>query len=149
MEPGGGTRWKLTPRNIDDYRSSKRLILAVKNTYTDKQGQYLAFIYTYSHMFRRPPAEADMQHHFQVSPPSVHQMIVTLDCGLISSPIGSVKPSLPFLSPLIYPLTGSACFRDIQAGTNGEFSAGPGYDMVTGIGVPNVLIRALTQQASV
>jgi len=27
--------------------------------FTDKQGQYLAFIYTYSHMFRRPPAETD------------------------------------------------------------------------------------------
>jgi kumamolisin len=61
------------------------------------------------------------------------------------------KPPLPFLNPLIYPLMGSACFRDIQAGTNGEFSAGPGYDMVTGIGVPNVkeLIRALTQQVGV
>ena len=60
------------------------------------------------------------------------------------------KPPLPFLNPLIYPLTGSACFRDIQAGSNGEFSAGPGYDMVTGIGVPNVkeLIRALTEQAA-
>jgi hypothetical protein len=29
--------------------------------FTEKQGQYLAFIYTYSHMFRRPPAETDMQ----------------------------------------------------------------------------------------
>jgi DNA-binding MarR family transcriptional regulator len=47
--------------------------------FTEKQGQYLAFIYTYTHMFRRPPAEADMQRHFQVSPPSVHQMIVTLE----------------------------------------------------------------------
>jgi DNA-binding MarR family transcriptional regulator len=47
--------------------------------FTEKQGQYLAFIYTYSHMFRRPPAEADIQRHFQVSPPSVHQMIVTLE----------------------------------------------------------------------
>jgi len=47
--------------------------------FTEKQGQYLAFIYTYSHMFRRPPAEADMQRHFRVSPPSVHQMIVTLE----------------------------------------------------------------------
>jgi DNA-binding MarR family transcriptional regulator len=47
--------------------------------FTEKQGQYLAFIYTYSHMFRRPPAEADIQNHFQVSPPSVHQMIVTLE----------------------------------------------------------------------
>ena len=27
----------------------------------------------------RPPAEADIQRHFRVSPPSVHQMIVTLE----------------------------------------------------------------------
>jgi len=47
--------------------------------FTEKQGQYLAFIYTYSRMFRCPPAEADMQRHFQVTPPSVHQMIVTLE----------------------------------------------------------------------
>ena len=53
--------------------------------FTDKQGQYLAFTFTYAHMFRRPPAEADMQRHFQVTPPSVHQMIVTLERnGLIS-----------------------------------------------------------------
>src|SRR6516162_7075892 len=47
--------------------------------FTDKQGQYLAFIYAYSRIFRRPPAEADMQRHFQVSPPSVHQMVLTLE----------------------------------------------------------------------
>ena len=52
--------------------------------FTEKQGQYLAFIYTYSRMFRRPPAEADMQRHFRVSPPSVHQMVLTLErAGLI------------------------------------------------------------------
>jgi DNA-binding MarR family transcriptional regulator len=49
------------------------------HSFTEKQGQYLAFIYTYSHMFRRPPAEADLQRYFRVSPPSVHQMIVTLE----------------------------------------------------------------------
>jgi hypothetical protein len=48
-------------------------------SFTEKQGHYLTFIYTYSHMFRRPPAETDMQRRFQVSPPSVHQMIVTLE----------------------------------------------------------------------
>ena len=52
--------------------------------FTEKQGHYLAFIYTYSHMFGRPPAEADMQRYFQVSPPSVHQMVLTLErAGLI------------------------------------------------------------------
>lgn len=44
------------------------------------------------------------------------------------------KPSLPFLNPLLYPLLGTAAFRDIQSGSNGAFSAGPGYDLVTGIG---------------
>jgi Mn-dependent DtxR family transcriptional regulator len=52
--------------------------------FTEKQGQYLAFIYAYSRIFRRPPAEADMRRHFGVSPPSVHQMVLTLErAGLI------------------------------------------------------------------
>ncbi len=56
------------------------------------------------------------------------------------------KPTLPFLNPLIYPL-GEKCFRDITVGSNGAFSAGPGYDQVTGLGVPNIklLIKELTQ----
>jgi Mn-dependent DtxR family transcriptional regulator len=48
-------------------------------TFTPKQGQYLAFIYAYTRLHRRPPAEADMQLYFRVSPPSVHQMILTLE----------------------------------------------------------------------
>jgi DNA-binding MarR family transcriptional regulator len=47
--------------------------------FTPKQGQYLAFIYAYTRRHRRPPAEADMQRHFCVTPPSVHQMVVTLE----------------------------------------------------------------------
>jgi DNA-binding MarR family transcriptional regulator len=47
--------------------------------FTEKQGQYLAFIYVDAHMFRQPPAEADMQRHFRVSPPSVHQMVLGLE----------------------------------------------------------------------
>jgi DNA-binding MarR family transcriptional regulator len=30
-------------------------------------------------MFRRSSAETDMQRHVQVGPPSVHQMVVTLE----------------------------------------------------------------------
>ena len=48
-------------------------------TFTPKQGQYLAFIHAYTRLHRRPPAEADMQHYFRVSPPSVHQMVLTLE----------------------------------------------------------------------
>ena len=52
--------------------------------FTDKQGQYLAFIWAYAQINRRPPAEADMQRHFEVTAPSVHQMVLTLErLGLI------------------------------------------------------------------
>lgn len=52
--------------------------------FTEKQGQYLAFIYTYVLLNRLPPAEADFQRFFRVTPPSVHQMIVQLEkLGLI------------------------------------------------------------------
>ena len=38
--------------------------------FTPKQGQYLAFIDAYARLNRRPPAEADMQRYFGVTPPS-------------------------------------------------------------------------------
>ena len=59
--------------------------------YTPRQGQYLAFIYYYSKINGRPPAEADMQRYFRVSPPSVHQMVLNLEKrGLITR-----KPGQP------------------------------------------------------
>ena len=51
----------------------------MKPNFTEKQGQYLAFIYYYTKVNGRPPAEADMQRHFRVTPPSVHQMVLTLE----------------------------------------------------------------------
>jgi Mn-dependent DtxR family transcriptional regulator len=48
-------------------------------TFTPKQGQYLAYIHLYTRLHRRPPAEADMQQYFRVSPPSVHQMVLILE----------------------------------------------------------------------
>ena len=50
----------------------------MKKTYTDKQGQYLAFIYYYSKIHGCSPSEAEMQQYFRVSPPAVHQMVLTL-----------------------------------------------------------------------
>jgi repressor LexA len=53
--------------------------------FTATQGQYLAFIHTYTVLHREPPAEADFQRFFQVTPPTVHTMIVALEQrGLIS-----------------------------------------------------------------
>jgi len=53
--------------------------------FTAKQGQYLAFIHTYTLLHREAPAEAHFQRFFQVTPPAVHDMIVALERrGLIS-----------------------------------------------------------------
>ena len=43
------------------------------------QGQYLAFIHYYTKIHGRPPAEADLQRFFKTTPPTVHQMVVTLE----------------------------------------------------------------------
>ena len=43
--------------------------------YTKKQGQYLAYIHTYTLLHRRPPSHADMIEFFRVTPPSVVSML--------------------------------------------------------------------------
>jgi repressor LexA len=50
-----------------------------KPPYTQRQGQYLAFIHTYTTLHGSPPAETDMQRYFKVSAPAVHQMVLTLE----------------------------------------------------------------------
>jgi len=53
--------------------------------FTHKQGQYLAFIHAYTLVNGHPPAEADMMRFFRVTPPTTHQMVLTLEqIGLIS-----------------------------------------------------------------
>jgi len=56
-------------------------------------------------------------------------------CALIDQQRGS---PVGLLNPRIYPLIGSSSFRDITSGNNGSYSASVGYDLVTGIGVPDV-----------
>jgi DNA-binding MarR family transcriptional regulator len=57
------------------------IVYGMKTRFTEKLGQYLAFIYCYTKVNGRPPAEADMQRHFRVTPPSVHQMVLTLEAN--------------------------------------------------------------------
>ena len=64
----------------------------MKKTYTEKQGQYLAFVYYYSKIHGRSPSESDMQQYFRVSPPAVHQMVLTLEQrGLIARTPGQAR----------------------------------------------------------
>ena len=46
--------------------------------FTEKQGQYLAFIYNYTVMFGKPPSERELEKFFRVAPSTVHQMILKL-----------------------------------------------------------------------
>lgn len=70
-----------------------------KPAFTLKQGQYLAFIDAYTRVHLQAPAEADIQRRFGVTPPTVHQMILTLEReGLITRQPGvprSIKVILP------------------------------------------------------
>ncbi len=68
--------------------------------FTAKQGQYLAFIDAYTRVHRRPPAEREMQYHFGVTPPSVHQMILTLErAGLIRRQPGVARSIEVLVAP--------------------------------------------------
>jgi len=72
---------------------------ATEPRFTTTQGQYLAFIYAYTRVLGRPPAEADMQRHFRVTPPTVHQMVLTLERnGLVKRQPG-VARSIQLLVP--------------------------------------------------
>jgi DNA-binding MarR family transcriptional regulator len=77
--------------------------------FTPLQGQYLAYIHAYTLVLGRPPAEADIQKFFRVTPPTVHQMIVSLEkAGLIarqknvprSISLKIYKDALPQLEPV-------------------------------------------------
>jgi repressor LexA len=60
--------------------------------FTVKQGQYLAFIHYFTKIHGTPPAESDLQRYFKVSPPAVHQMILTLArLGLIDRVPGKAR----------------------------------------------------------
>lgn len=71
----------------------------MRERFTGKQGQYLAFIYYYTKLHGRAPSEAEMQRYFGVTPPAVHGMVLSLERrGLIERTAGaqrSIKVLLP------------------------------------------------------
>src|SRR3954466_7560853 len=83
LDPVAYVHPRLPPRRGPDERTV-RWMPPAGASFTDRQGQYLAFIHAYTRVHGRPPAEADMQRRFRVSPPSVHQMVLTVErAGLI------------------------------------------------------------------
>ena len=72
--------------------------------FTPKQGQYLAFIHAYTLVLGRPPAHADLLRHFRVTPPSVNQMLITLERqGLIRRHRGVARSIELLIDPSTLP----------------------------------------------
>jgi hypothetical protein len=67
--------------------------------FTPTQGRYLAFVHAYTSLHGYPPAEAEIAAAMCVSPPSVNQMVKTLEKrGLISR-----QPGLPRTIQVLVP----------------------------------------------
>ncbi|MCW8309281.1 hypothetical protein AruPA_19830 [Acidiphilium sp. PA] len=76
-------------------------------SFTPKQGQYLAFIWAYTQINGRAPAEADFQRYFKVTAPSVHQMLKTLNkLGLIEKLPGVPRSIQMLVAPQELPVLG-------------------------------------------
>ena len=128
----------------------------METRFTDKQGQYLSFIYYYTKLNGRAPAEADMERYFAVTPPSVHQMVLTLESkGLIERTPGLgrsirlriAREEFGPLAPMVFHEWGVSTTEDIGAIVfelvgAGQLSARPEdvpEDFVTGIDLPAAL----------
>src|SRR2546428_3860357 len=70
-----GTRYKGSQISV----AASKSIVKRRPKFTDLQGQYLAFIQTYTTLHGVAPAEADMQRFFRVTPPTVHRMVLALE----------------------------------------------------------------------
>jgi hypothetical protein len=68
-------------------------------------------------------------------------------CALINQArVNAALPSAGLLGPKLYPLLRTTAYRDILGGSNGAYPATLGYDLCTGLGVPDisVLLQPLT-----
>src|SRR3954463_6577939 len=57
----------IVPLRCERRRCIDRVAMSAKS-FTERQGQYLAFIDAYTRVHGRPPAETDMQRHFPAHP---------------------------------------------------------------------------------
>ena len=84
--------------------------------FSDKQGQYLAFIHAYTIVLGRSPAEADLQRHFRVTPPSVHQMILMLQqLGFIQRTPGAPRSIRILIDPDTLPTLHAAQAQTVKS----------------------------------
>jgi pseudomonalisin len=51
---------------------------------------------------------------------------------------GAHSGTVGFAGPVLYTTEPATAFKDITIGANGAYTAGPGYDLVTGLGTPDI-----------
>jgi DNA-binding MarR family transcriptional regulator len=72
--------------------------------FSARQGQYLAFIHAYTLVNGRPPAQSDIARFFRLTPPTVHQMILTLEkAGWISRTPAAARAIAVLVNPAKLP----------------------------------------------
>ena len=76
--------------------------------------------------------------------------VAPLWAGIIAVANAQNKNTAGFLQPAIYAAKAKSSFRDITAGDNGGYTAGPGWDACTGLGSPSAaaLIKLLASSPS-
>ena len=83
--------------------------------FTPRQGQYLAFIHAYTPVNERPPAQADIQRFFRLTPPSVYQMLLTLERErLISRRPGVARSVAVLVNPALLPALAPAPAQPVK-----------------------------------
>ncbi len=63
--------------------------------------------------------------------------VAPLWAGLLALINQSLGTNVGYVNPLLYSSKAEATFHDITTGSNGGYSAGPGWDACTGLGSPN------------
>jgi kumamolisin len=71
--------------------------------------------------------------------------VAPLWAGLLALINQSLGTNVGYVTPLLYSAKVEPTFHDITSGSNGDYSAGPGWDACTGLGSPNgaALLTAL------
>src|SRR3954467_15837647 len=64
--------------------------------FTPRQGQYLAFIHAYTLVNGRSPAQIDVKREKRVTPPTVHQMLLTLEKAFLMTRQPGVARSIDY-----------------------------------------------------
>jgi kumamolisin len=63
--------------------------------------------------------------------------VAPLWAGLLALVNQSLGTNVGYLNPLLYVANAEETFHDVTSGSNGDYSAGPGWDACTGLGSPD------------